>query len=138
MANKRGSKRAEKEEADHLLLPHFRFRKVREALAEGEKCLNWTRVCCCSVVQSCQTLCDLMPCSAPGFPALHHLLEFVQTHVHQVGHAIRPSHPQLSDQSLGFDITLTGSLCSAWRSSQKTEALKSRRKKLHGIPSCLE
>ena len=37
---------------------------------------------CCgyfSVAQSCLTLCDLMDCSAPGFPVLHHLLEFTQT-----------------------------------------------------------
>ena len=31
--------------------------------------------------------------SMPGFPALHHLLEFAQTHVHWVGDAIRPSRP---------------------------------------------
>ena len=27
----------------------------------------------CSVTQSCQTLCDPMDCSMPGFPILHHL-----------------------------------------------------------------
>ena len=32
-------------------------------------------------------------CSTPGFPALHHLPEFVQTHVHWVGDAIQLSHP---------------------------------------------
>ena len=31
-----------------------------------------------------------MDCSAPGFPALHYLLEFAQTHVHWVGDAIQP------------------------------------------------
>ena len=31
----------------------------------------------------------------PGFPVLHHLLEFAQTHVHWVGDAIQPSHPLL-------------------------------------------
>ena len=31
--------------------------------------------------------------SMPGFPALHYLLEFVQTLVHWVGDAIQPSHP---------------------------------------------
>ena len=36
----------------------------------------------CSVTQSCLTLCDPMDCSMPGFPVLHRLLEFVQTHVH--------------------------------------------------------
>ena len=35
-----------------------------------------------SVVQSCLTLCELMDCSTPGFPFLHHLPEFAQTHVH--------------------------------------------------------
>ena len=48
---------------------------------------------CCSVAQSCLTLCDPMDHSTPGFPVLHHLLEFAQTHVHWVGDAIQPSHP---------------------------------------------
>ena len=42
-----------------------------------------------SVAQSCPTLCDPMDCSSPGFPILHHLLEFAQTHVHGVGDAIQ-------------------------------------------------
>ena len=29
----------------------------------------------------------------PGLPVHHHLPEFTQTHVHQVGDAIQPSHP---------------------------------------------
>ena len=29
--------------------------------------------CCCSVTQSCPTLCDPMDCSTPGFPILHYL-----------------------------------------------------------------
>ena len=49
--------------------------------------------CCCSVAQSCLTLCDLVDCSAPGFPVLHHLPELAQTHVHRVSDAIQPSHP---------------------------------------------
>ena len=49
-----------------------------------------------SVAQLCQTLCDPMDCSTPGFPVHHHLLEFTQTHVHRVGDAIQPSHPLLS------------------------------------------
>ena len=40
-----------------------------------------------------------MDCSTPGFPVLHCLLEFAQTHVHWVGNAIQPSHP-LSPPSL--------------------------------------
>ena len=38
--------------------------------------------CCCSVAQSCLILCNPMDCSTRGFPVLHHLPEFVQTHVH--------------------------------------------------------
>ena len=46
-----------------------------------------------SVIQSCPTLCDPMNCSTPGLPVHHQLPEFTQTHVHQVGDAIQPSHP---------------------------------------------
>ena len=38
--------------------------------------------CCCSVMKSCPTFCDLMDCSMPGFPVLHYLLEFAQIHIH--------------------------------------------------------
>ena len=38
--------------------------------------------CCCSVTQSRPILHEPMDCSTPGFPVLHHLLEFDQTHVH--------------------------------------------------------
>ena len=33
-----------------------------------------------------------MDCSTPGFPVLHYLSEFAQTHVHWVTDAIQPSH----------------------------------------------
>ena len=46
-----------------------------------------------SVAQSCVTLCGPMDCSTPGFPVHHQLPESAQTHVHQVGDAIQPSHP---------------------------------------------
>ena len=38
--------------------------------------------CCCSVCQSHLTLCNTMDCSTPGFPVLHHVPMFAQTHVH--------------------------------------------------------
>ena len=41
-----------------------------------------------SVAQSCPTLCDPMNRSTPGFPVHHQLLEFTQTHVHQVSDLI--------------------------------------------------
>ena len=40
-------------------------------------------------------LCNPTNCSTPGFPVLHHLLEFSQTPVHWVGGAIESSHPLL-------------------------------------------
>ena len=46
-----------------------------------------------SVSQSCPTLCDPINRSTPGLPVHHQLPEFTQTHVHQVGDAIQPSHP---------------------------------------------
>ena len=48
-----------------------------------------------SVTQLCSTLCDPMDCSTPGFPVLHYLPEFAQTHVHWVDDAIQLSHPLL-------------------------------------------
>ena len=51
--------------------------------------------CCCSAAQSCWTLCNPMDCSTSGFPVLHCLPEFAQTHVHWVSDAISPSQPLL-------------------------------------------
>ena len=47
----------------------------------------------CSVAQLCLALCmdSPMDYSTPGLLVLHYLLEFVQTHVHQVNDAIQPS-----------------------------------------------
>ena len=52
--------------------------------------------CCCSVSKSHLTLFEPMDCSMSGFPALHYLSEFAQTHVHWVDDAIQSSHPLLS------------------------------------------
>ena len=49
--------------------------------------------CCCSGAQSYMTICNPMNCSTSGFPVLHHLLEFAQTHVSWISDAIQPSHP---------------------------------------------
>ena len=46
-----------------------------------------------SVAQLCPILCDPMNRSTPGLPVHHQLPEFTQTHVHQVGDTIQPSHP---------------------------------------------
>ena len=44
-----------------------------------------------------------MDCNTPGFPVLHHLLEFTQTHVHWVGDAIQPSHSLSSPSPPAFN-----------------------------------
>ena len=49
-----------------------------------------------SVAQSCPTLCNPMNCSTPGLPVHHQLLQFTQTHIHQVSDAIEPPHPLLA------------------------------------------
>ena len=51
-----------------------------------------------------------MNCSTPGFPVLHYVLEFAQTHVHWVSGAIQPSHA-LSPPSLP---SLNLSQCQVW------------------------
>ena len=56
--------------------------------------MNTHTICCfCSVTKLCLTVCNPMDCSMPGFPVLHHLPEFAQTHVHWLGDAFQPSHP---------------------------------------------
>ena len=57
-----------------------------------------------SVAQSCPTLCDPVNCSTPGPPVHHQLPEFTQTHVHQVGDAIPPSHLLLSLSPPAFHL----------------------------------
>ena len=45
-------------------------------------------LCCCSLTQSCLTLCDPMVCSISGSSVLHCLSEFAQIYVPRVGDAI--------------------------------------------------
>ena len=65
--------------------------------------LTSMQCCCCSVAQSCLTLCDPMDCSTPGLPVPHHLPEFAQ--VHCIGDAIQPSHPLMP--SSPFTLSLS-------------------------------
>ena len=56
------------------------------------------------VTQLCPTLAT--PWTAvPGFPVLHHLPELAQTHVHRVGDAIQPSHPQSTPSPPAFNLS---------------------------------
>ena len=76
--------------------------------------------CCCSVYTSWWTLCDPMGCSTPGFPVLHDLPEFAQTHVHWVRDAIQPSHPLIPFFSCSSDFpsirvfSNESALCNRW------------------------
>ena len=54
-----------------------------------------------SAAQLCPTLCKPMNHTMPGLPVHHQLLEFMQTHVHQVGDTFQPSHPLSSPSPLG-------------------------------------
>ena len=55
--------------------------------------------------QSCPTLWDPMDCSTPGFPVLHYLSEFAQTHIHWVGDAIQPSRPPSPSSPPAFNLS---------------------------------
>ena len=57
----------------------------------------------CSVTWLCPTLCP-MDYSMAGFPVLHYVPEFAQTHVHRVGDATQPSHP-LSPPSSALNLS---------------------------------
>ena len=48
---------------------------------------------------------DSMECSIAGFPVLHCLTEFAQTHVHWVNNAFQPSQPLLPPSHLTFNLS---------------------------------
>ena len=58
-----------------------------------------------SVTQSFLTLCNPMDCSKLGLPVHHQLTKLAQTHVHQVGDAIQPSHPLSSPSPPAFSLS---------------------------------
>ena len=66
---------------------------LRQKLQKNSSCIPLTQLCCCSATNSCLILFNPMNWRIPGFPVLHHLLEFAQTHVHWISDAIQPSHP---------------------------------------------
>ena len=71
---------------------------------------------CCSIAKLCPTPCDPMNCSTPGFPVLHYLLEFAQTHVQWVSDAIQLSHPLLPTSPPALNLSQHQGL-SQWISS---------------------
>ena len=82
-------------ECDHVFHPLLWFWTVQTGHVSLDNLLS-------SLAKSCPTLCDPMDCSTPGFPVLHYLPEFAQTHVHWVGDAIQPSHSLLPPFLLPF------------------------------------
>ena len=58
-----------------------------------------------SVSHSVASECDPMDCRLPGFPVYYQLLKLVQTHLHQVGDVIQPSHPLSSPTPPGFNLS---------------------------------
>ena len=58
-----------------------------------------------SSVALCLTLGNPMDCSTPGLPVHHQLPESTQTHVHQFGDAIQPSHSLLSPSLSAFSLS---------------------------------
>ena len=84
---------------------HFSKEDIQTAERPHEEMLNIPNCCCCSVTQSRLTLCNPMDCTTSSFPVLHYLPEFAQTHVHQVGDAIQPSHTLSSPSPPAFIFT---------------------------------
>ena len=73
----------------------FHIEKEKQVKSKARNLSSKDKSQFCSVTPSCPTLCDPMDCSTPGFPVHHQLPELAQTHVHQVGDAIQPSHSLL-------------------------------------------
>ena len=59
---------------------------------------------------SCSVMSNSMDCSMLGFPDLHNLPEFAQTHVHWVDDAIQPYHPLPAPSPLALNLSQHQSL----------------------------
>ena len=88
--------------------------------------------CSCLVTKSCVSLCDPMNFSTPGFPVLHYLLEFGQTHVHWVGDAIQSCHPLLPPSALALNLSEHQGLSSVNRLFASGSSLQSIRASASG------
>ena len=58
--------------------------------------------------------CDPINCSGPGFPVLHHCLEFAQTRVHWFGDATQPPYPLLSPSPAAQSFPAPGAFLMSW------------------------
>ena len=86
---------------------------------------------CHSVIQLCPTLCDPTDCSMSGFPVVHYLTEFAQTHVHRISNAIQPSH------LLSTPLLLLPSIFASIRVSSSESALHIRWPKVWSFSSSI-
>ena len=87
------------------MMPPTLFLFLKIALAIWDPLWFHISFCCGSVAHLCLTLCDSMDCSMPGFPLLHHLPEFDQTHVHYIGDAIQSSHPLSPSSPVALNLS---------------------------------
>ena len=76
-----------------------------------------------SVAQSCLTLCNHMDCSTTASTVHHQLQELVQTHVHWVSDAIRPSLPLSSSSPPAFNLSQHQGLFQWVSSSHKVDKI---------------
>ena len=65
---------------DYFEFSFFVLKKIVLLCIIKKYCLS--RLSCCSLTQSCPTLCDPMVCSTPGLRVPHYLPKFAQVHVH--------------------------------------------------------
>ena len=84
----------------HLLGTCSALGPEAERTSQSDPLLSWYLV-----AKWCPTLCDAIDCSMPGFPVLHYLLEFAQTHVHWVGDSIQPSQPLSPPSPPAFNLS---------------------------------
>ena len=85
---------------DHMATPHRENKYLLDACLHA-KSLQFSSVQSLSRVW----LCDPMDCSTPGFPVHHQFPELAQTHVHQLGEDIQPSHPLSSPSPPAFNLS---------------------------------
>ena len=88
--------------------------KVKEKSEKGGLKLNIqkTKIMACGPISSVQFSHSVVSdsanpwnCSMRGFPLLHHLPEFAQTHFHGISDAIQPSHLLLSPSSPDLNLS---------------------------------
>ena len=66
----------------------------------GTEKRQWSNCCCCSVTQSCPTLCNPMDCGKPGLPVPYHL--FARVHVHCIDAVIHWNNSTVIKQSPSY------------------------------------